>query len=821
MPLQSSGQISLDDIHVEAGGSTGTEASLNDTDIRGLISKADGSANSFSEYYSASGASYSVTPSATSVMEGESITVNFTAPDSDGTTIYFLVSTLSGGLGVDDFTNETGDISGVPYYEATVNNAAGSFTITTAVDNANAESENFQLQLRTGAVNGTVQATSSSITIQNPSVTISDATPNEGDTITFTISGRPNHTYAWINVAAGNYSSPSDFAMTDGSTYSALGSVTTNSSGAATVQLDVVSDTTTEGNEVYSFRIHPDNNLSQNFVDVVIYEIQDTSQSSVSITPTSTSQSEGINHRFDITGSPNTTYYFTLNHITTSPSELFFTVGSGQTYDVTTTSSGTGSFFVSTKIDGTTEGSETYQVEMRTGSTSGTVVATSSTVTISDTSTNPSLSEQPYYEMHLLNTLTGQNASWITYTHSLSSYASTNGRLVFAYQNGTTGTSYRGDIQIDNIFFTDTSSGQGYNYSFETSANITGWETSTSNSSAMSLGTADSDLRTFEDNLNTYSAVTTTQNSQNRWNRDSGGTPSSSTGLTTGDDGDYYLYAETSGSSTLGAKYTTCTPLIDLDSSPGSVSYAVARYGNNIGTLKVYWAENKSSDPYTGGSTGFSPTNVARIQRATLNGSTNSQNYFWYSNGGGYSSSSPATVYGKWPSGPSNGTTCKLILMYKSYNYWRGDFQLDDVYVNATSETAGGTDTNIDFTGINGWQKGTTRRTYTSSTAPSTSDMLTHAQNDAFTDLSTGSSVGTWNIDSSGTPSSATGLTSVGGGAYCYWEASSSGYGYSYKYVPLMSREFTIDTSNSNNGVRMKMGLYGTHFGLFRVYLIW
>ena len=84
MPLQSSGQISLDDIHVEAGGSTGTEASLNDTDIRGLISKADGAANSFSEYYSASGASYSVTPSATSVMEGESITVNFTAPEADG-----------------------------------------------------------------------------------------------------------------------------------------------------------------------------------------------------------------------------------------------------------------------------------------------------------------------------------------------------------------------------------------------------------------------------------------------------------------------------------------------------------------------------------------------------------------------------------------------------------------------------------------------------------------------------------------------------------------------------------------------------------------
>ena len=39
MPLPSSGSISLNQIHVEAGGSSGTQCSLNDSDIRGLISK--------------------------------------------------------------------------------------------------------------------------------------------------------------------------------------------------------------------------------------------------------------------------------------------------------------------------------------------------------------------------------------------------------------------------------------------------------------------------------------------------------------------------------------------------------------------------------------------------------------------------------------------------------------------------------------------------------------------------------------------------------------------------------------------------------------
>ena len=36
MALQTSGAISLDQIHVEANGTTGTQASLNDSDIRNL-----------------------------------------------------------------------------------------------------------------------------------------------------------------------------------------------------------------------------------------------------------------------------------------------------------------------------------------------------------------------------------------------------------------------------------------------------------------------------------------------------------------------------------------------------------------------------------------------------------------------------------------------------------------------------------------------------------------------------------------------------------------------------------------------------------------
>ena len=54
MALQTSGMISLNDIHVEAGGSSGTACTINDADIRGLIGKSSGAAMDFADWYGAS-----------------------------------------------------------------------------------------------------------------------------------------------------------------------------------------------------------------------------------------------------------------------------------------------------------------------------------------------------------------------------------------------------------------------------------------------------------------------------------------------------------------------------------------------------------------------------------------------------------------------------------------------------------------------------------------------------------------------------------------------------------------------------------------------
>ena len=55
MTLPSSGALSLNQIHIEAGGTSGTTVGINDADVRALISKSAGTQMSFNEWYGASG----------------------------------------------------------------------------------------------------------------------------------------------------------------------------------------------------------------------------------------------------------------------------------------------------------------------------------------------------------------------------------------------------------------------------------------------------------------------------------------------------------------------------------------------------------------------------------------------------------------------------------------------------------------------------------------------------------------------------------------------------------------------------------------------
>lgn len=67
MALQTSGAISINDLHVEAGGTSGTTVSLNDSDIRALIGLSSGASNSLNAYYGASA----------NIYEGTSLSITY------------------------------------------------------------------------------------------------------------------------------------------------------------------------------------------------------------------------------------------------------------------------------------------------------------------------------------------------------------------------------------------------------------------------------------------------------------------------------------------------------------------------------------------------------------------------------------------------------------------------------------------------------------------------------------------------------------------------------------------------------------------------
>ena len=140
------------------------------------------------------------------------------------------------------------------------------------------------------------------------------------------------------------------------------------------------------------------------------------------LTPEANNVDEGSSLTFTMGGTnvPGGTYYWTIE---TNAGDFATTSG---TVEIPTNYPVTGSnlvsFTVTPTADATTEGSETFTVALRSGSTSGTILATSSSVTINDTS----------FSLGSLK-IGGQTRSW-TYTNATSA---TYG--AYTYPDGTSG----------------------------------------------------------------------------------------------------------------------------------------------------------------------------------------------------------------------------------------------------------------------------------------------------------------------------------------------------------------------------------------------
>lgn len=213
---------------------------------------------------------------------------------------------------------------------------------------------------------------------------VSTTTTSEGGSVVFTINT--------INVGAGAtlyYSTSGSVSASDFSNNSLTGSFAIvgvgSTTGIATVTRTIANDFVAEGTETFQFVVRTGSTSGTIVATSSTISVANVTQT-YSLTSSSTTVNEGSSVTFTLTtiGVPNgTTFYYTTTGNVTG---VDFTDNSlTGSFSVT---NNTGSFTRTIKSDRFTEGLEQFQVQVRTTSTSGTVVATSEIININDSSVN-------------------------------------------------------------------------------------------------------------------------------------------------------------------------------------------------------------------------------------------------------------------------------------------------------------------------------------------------------------------------------------------------------------------------------------------------
>lgn len=261
---------------------------------------------------------YAVSAAAADIDEGSPLTINVTTQGvPNDTTLYYTVS-ASG-----DFGSSSGSF--------VINSDTGSFTVTPSLDRTTEGSETFTVSVRTGSVSGTVKATSSSITINDisltPAFTSEPASVNEGFGASFTVNNLgPAGTYYWtinnITTTNARFSEVNGSFTTDTLNGSAEFSV-------LTVINDVFGDTAAFQVQVRSGSISgpviiTSSNVTVNDVSIQIQLVTGPGGSVV----TEVSEQAGRNIRFTTAANtPSYVYDWEVENITTTYDNQFFNSG--------------------------------------------------------------------------------------------------------------------------------------------------------------------------------------------------------------------------------------------------------------------------------------------------------------------------------------------------------------------------------------------------------------------------------------------------------------------------------------------------------------
>ncbi len=213
--------------------------------------------------------------------------------------------------------------------------------------------------------------------VNNYRLTTSTSAVNEGGSVTFTFNtfGVPNGTTFYYSIVGTNITS-SDF--TDG----LLTGSFTVTSDVGTITKTLSLDGSSEIGESFILNVHLGSTSGEIAMTSSTVYITD---GTVVVYGASSSVNENATLGFTVstTNTPVSTLYWQIVNITTTNTDFSETSGT------VSISGGTGSFDITTNADLTTEGSETFRVDIKSISSSGPVVASSSTVTITDTSITP------------------------------------------------------------------------------------------------------------------------------------------------------------------------------------------------------------------------------------------------------------------------------------------------------------------------------------------------------------------------------------------------------------------------------------------------
>ena len=294
---------------------------------------------------------------------------------------------------INNITTSNADFAAVSgSFTTTTVHGTGTFNITTVADLSTEGTQTFTVSVRSGSTSGTILATSDSVAISDtsltPTITPATNSVDEGSSLSFAVTNLgPNGTYYFTinNITTAN----ADFDAVNGSFSLTGGGAQDNGTGS--FSLTTVADRTTEGDQTFTVSVR-----SGSISGPVIVTSGSITLNDISLTPaftvTPASINEGSSGSFTVNNlGAAGTYYYRISHITTADADFSSVTGSF----TTTTLNGNGSFNITTIADSTTEGDQTFQVQIRTGSTSGTVILTSSSVTVNDTSLTPAFTVTP------------------------------------------------------------------------------------------------------------------------------------------------------------------------------------------------------------------------------------------------------------------------------------------------------------------------------------------------------------------------------------------------------------------------------------------